>query len=92
MKCKKCTLFIPYWKNKESFKIEQLREDIDDYFRCVDYVLDMNIVGGEPFLYNKLGGGGLKFCKVCGGYGNDNKNEIDAAEQLMEDDNGKKAN
>lgn len=54
LKCEKCTLFMPYWKNKTSFDLRQLKADADSYFRCVDFVLDMNIVGGEPFLYKEL--------------------------------------
>lgn len=54
LKCKNCVLFIPYWKNNISVDLEQLKEDAKNYFRCVDFVLDMNIVGGEAFLYKNL--------------------------------------
>ena len=54
LKCENCALFIPYWKNKISFETGQLKKDMDSFFRCVDFVLDMDIVGGEPFLYKEL--------------------------------------
>lgn len=54
LNCEKCTMFVPYWKNKISFDIKQLKADADIYFRCVDFVLDMNFIGGEPFLYKEL--------------------------------------
>lgn len=54
LKCKNCSLFIPYWKKNVSFSVEQLKSDADSYFKCVDFVLDMNIIGGEPFLYKDL--------------------------------------
>jgi len=27
---------------------------LDIYFKCVDYLLDLDIVGGEPFLFSRL--------------------------------------
>jgi len=54
LKCEKCHLFMPYWKDKQEKKIETIKQDIDSYFRCVDYVVNMDIVGGEPFLYRQL--------------------------------------
>lgn len=54
LNCENCSQFVPYWKEKKSFSIEMLKSDLDSYFRCVDFVMDMNIVGGEPFLFSKL--------------------------------------
>lgn len=54
LKCENCALFMPYWKTKTIFSFEQIKSDMDQYFRCVDYLLDMDIVGGEPFLYKEL--------------------------------------
>lgn len=54
LKCENCSLFIPYWKKKENFNIENLKDDADQLFRCVDFVLDIDIIGGEPFLYKDL--------------------------------------
>ncbi len=45
---------MPYWKNKKESKYEAIKEDIDLYFRCVDYVFDMEIVGGESLLHTEL--------------------------------------
>ena len=55
LNCEKCTLFMPYWTDKREKSIDDIKRDIDSYFNVVDYVMDMNIVGGEPFLYRKLG-------------------------------------
>lgn len=54
LKCKNCSLFLPYWKKKESFDINQLKIDADKLFEHIDYVLDIDIIGGEPFLYKDL--------------------------------------
>lgn len=54
LNCENCSQFIPYWKDKKSFDLKQLESDLDLYFEIVDFVMDMNIVGGEPFLYDEL--------------------------------------
>lgn len=54
LNCEKCQLFMPYWKNRRQRRYETIKEDADLYFRCVDYVFDMDIVGGEPLLHTEL--------------------------------------
>lgn len=54
LNCEKCHIFIPYWKCKEDYEITMLKHSVDLYFKYVDYVLDMDILGGEPFLFKYL--------------------------------------
>lgn len=54
LNCENCSQFVPYWKNKRAFDINELKRDLDLFFGVVDFVMDMNIVGGEPFLYHNL--------------------------------------
>ena len=56
LNCKNCMQFLPYWKpgHRKENSLEEIKENIDIYFQCVDYVLDFDIVGGEPFLYHYL--------------------------------------
>lgn len=54
LNCKNCTLLTPYNKNKKSFDISQLKEDVRLTFAMVDYVSNFLIVGGEPFLHKDL--------------------------------------
>ncbi len=54
LNCKNCLIFVPYWKKKQVFSLEQIMNDIDKYFQCVDYVVSMDIIGGEPFTYKHL--------------------------------------
>lgn len=54
LNCENCSQFVPYWRDKTPFRLNELKQDLDLYFSAVDYVMDMNIVGGEPFLYNEL--------------------------------------
>lgn len=54
LNCKNCHIFIPYWKNKCEYSLDMLKKTLDSYFRYVDFVLDMDILGGEPLLYKHL--------------------------------------
>lgn len=54
LNCENCMQFLPYWKNTKENSIEEIKENLDCYFKSVDYVLDFDIVGGEPFLFSKL--------------------------------------
>lgn len=58
LNCENCMQFLPYWKEgrRKENSLETMKEDIDTYFNCVDYLLDLDIVGGEPFLYRDLKG------------------------------------
>jgi len=54
LKCKKCQLFMPYWNNKQDRSLKEIKNDLDLYFKNVDFVFDMAILGGEPLLYQHL--------------------------------------
>lgn len=56
LNCENCMQFLPFWKpgRRKENRIEDMKEDIDIYFQCVDYLLDLDVVGGEPFLYRHL--------------------------------------
>ena len=50
-RCEKCNIFTPYFKNPQHQDKEQVKADIDAYFSIVDSVWEVNLLGGEPFLY-----------------------------------------
>lgn len=56
LNCENCMQFLPYWKKdrRKENTMEKLKEDLEIYFQSVDYVLDFDIVGGEPFLFSKI--------------------------------------
>ena len=54
LNCEHCMQFLPYWKNKKENSLEEIKVNLDTYFQCIDYLLDLDIVGGEPFLYSRL--------------------------------------
>lgn len=88
LKCENCLLFMPYWKKQISFDVQSLKDDADAFFRCVDYVLDMNIVGGEPFLYKDLNEllswYGNRYRKQIGHFGIITNGTIIPGEETME--------
>lgn len=56
LNCEHCMQLLPFWKEekrKENSLVE-IKENLDIYFRCVDYLLNLDVVGGEPFLYQDL--------------------------------------
>lgn len=56
LNCENCMQFLPYWEKgrRKDNSLEEIKENIDIYFKYVDYLLDLDIVGGEPFLYSDL--------------------------------------
>lgn len=54
LNCTDCLNFTPYNKNKKHIDINELKEDIDSFFRVVDKVNLFHISGGEPLLYPNL--------------------------------------
>lgn len=54
LKCKDCCMFTAKVKKYVTYKLSQLKEDADSFFRVVDYVLCYQILGGEAFLHKNL--------------------------------------
>lgn len=54
LQCKNCNMFVPYYKKIIEYDIGCLKKDYDLLFQSVDYVFCIALLGGEPFLYNKL--------------------------------------
>lgn len=56
LNCENCMQLLPYWKPEriKENSLDEIKGNLDVYFKSVDYVLNLDIVGGEPFLYSKL--------------------------------------
>lgn len=54
LRCKKCNMYMPYFKEPKDRPLEEVKEDLDVYFKYVSYVNFLNLLGGEPFLYPYL--------------------------------------
>lgn len=51
LNCEACLNFKPFNKDTKHRNWEDVKRDIDAYFRCVDYTHIFQISGGEPLLY-----------------------------------------
>ena len=54
LKCKNCSQQLHRIKDKSDRNINDLKKDLSNLFRYVDYVDNLAIIGGEPFAHSKL--------------------------------------
>ncbi len=54
LRCECCLNFTPYMDGFVVRKFDDLKADIDLFFRVVDYVELFHVSGGEPFMYPEL--------------------------------------
>lgn len=55
LNCEACLNFTPYMKKFDERPWEQIKADVDLFFKRVDYIMLFHISGGEPLLYPKIG-------------------------------------
>ncbi|MGN0710616.1 MAG: radical SAM protein [Anaerovoracaceae bacterium] len=54
LRCKDCSVFIPYIENPQHRDILEIQQDIDSLFHIVDEVPELHLLGGEPVLHKEL--------------------------------------
>ncbi|MDR3291084.1 MAG: radical SAM protein [Methanobrevibacter sp.] len=54
LKCKYCSNLIPRYENPINFPTNVLIQDIESLFGMVSKIYNLKILGGEPFLHEKL--------------------------------------
>lgn len=54
LKCKNCSLFMPYFKYPQHTDLDIILQDVDTLFQNIDYVFHFRILGGEPFLHPQI--------------------------------------
>ena len=54
LKCKYCSNLIPYYKNQADYDKKTLLKSIKTYLECINKIVYIRILGGEPFLSNNL--------------------------------------
>ncbi len=54
LKCRDCSNLMQYYKNPVNYNIDILRDQIDRFLNVVDYLGDLRIIGGEPFMNPNL--------------------------------------
>ncbi len=54
LNCKNCNMLTPYNKQKRTYDLKLLKQDIQMLLSNVDFISNFVIVGGEPLLYKEL--------------------------------------
>lgn len=54
LKCRDCTQWNAYIKEKDFFSVEQIEKWMDNIFKSVDKCIFITILGGEPFIHPEL--------------------------------------
>ena len=47
-------MYMPHYKDPIDKDLVRLKNDLDIFFKNIDYVSIFHLVGGEPFLFNKI--------------------------------------
>lgn len=50
LKCRKCNMLVPYYKNSYEYVAEDIEENLDLLTKKVEFIFKYQLVGGEPFL------------------------------------------
>lgn len=51
LRCKNCGNLMTMYKKQSDVDIDIILQSLDRFFMCVDKVVRVNVLGGEPFLY-----------------------------------------
>lgn len=54
LRCKDCVNLMQYYNEPYDLGIEELMSEMNEFFDLVDELMEISIVGGEPFLYEDL--------------------------------------
>lgn len=54
LKCKHCSNLIPCYKKQSDYDIKILTKSIKEYLKCINKIVYIRILGGEPFLSDNL--------------------------------------
>lgn len=53
LNCQHCVNFIPFVENPSDDPLEDVKEDLERFFACIDYVGMFSLAGGEIFLHKQ---------------------------------------
>jgi len=54
LKCQDCANLMPYCQEKYSIEVEEQIKDIKQLLTYVDGIVNIEVIGGEPFVYREL--------------------------------------
>ena len=66
LKCKDCSNLMQYYAKPVDEDFNTLVDSLDKFMKAVDYVQELRIIGGEPFMYKKIN----EVLKIITGYKN----------------------
>lgn len=64
LKCEKCAIMLPYFKEIHTYSFDKLKKEVDALFEKVDFIGNYTLTGGEPLLYEYL----VPIIQYIGGY------------------------
>lgn len=54
LRCKNCGSLMPLYAHPRDVELDIILKSLDRFFSCVDRIVRVNVIGGEPFLYPHL--------------------------------------
>ena len=54
LRCKHCSNLIPCYNKQKDYDTETLKESIQEFLKCINNIVFIRILGGEPFLSKNL--------------------------------------
>lgn len=54
LRCKDCANFMQYYENPENLNVEQIIEKFDLFLKTIDKLLELRLIGGEPFICSDI--------------------------------------
>jgi len=55
MKCIDCSNLMQYYKNPINSSFESVTKSVDTVMKCIDYLSEFRVIGGEPFMNKDIG-------------------------------------
>lgn len=52
--CKECSALMPYFSKKEYIRSNEIIENLESLFHCIDACATVDVIGGEPLLHPEL--------------------------------------
>lgn len=54
LRCKECSNLMQYYKNPKNMDREQLQRELEQILEIVDGIMDIRVIGGEPFMHPEM--------------------------------------
>ncbi len=54
LRCRECSNLMQYYKDPQNMKKEQLQSELKKVLEIVDGIMDVRVIGGEPFMHPQM--------------------------------------